>query len=110
MSEKHPPPGADETMNEKEECEQQIECCQEEDIEGSSKVHEEQSEGSVQLSDSMTQTEACRGCRNHEKTIRHLRNQVFGLRTCLRNQRNLAWMYRKREYFNSVLHLRLAEF
>ena len=95
MAYEDPPPGVDEF-------DQEIECHEEENIEGYSIVHEEEGEGATQA-DSVTQTEACRGCKSHEKTIRHLKNQIIGLRTCLRNQRNLAWMHRKREYLSSVM-------
>ncbi len=99
MSDKHPPSCVDGEMGE-DDFDQEIEGCDEENIEDCLKtVHEEQSECcSMQVSDSTTQTEACRDCRNHKKTIHHLKNQVIGLRTCLRKQRNLAWMYRKRKH------------
>ena len=97
MSENHPPPIADEEISEKE-FDEEMEGCFVENVESYTVAHEEQSEGSLQVSNSTTQTEACKDCENHKKTIHRLKNQVIGLRTCLRNQRNLAWMYRKRKY------------
>ena len=59
-----PPPGADEELSELE-FDQEMECCDEENIEGYSEMHEEEGEGFVKVSNSATQTEACRGCKSH---------------------------------------------